>query len=125
MTINQRVREIRKALDMNQTDFGKRIAIAQGYLTNIENGHREVTEKTIKLICAEFKVSENWLRTGEGQPFHQNDKDFAAALVKEYALDEDDTKIIEAFLNMTPEQRKAFSAFASQLDKLSKGESNT
>ena len=66
MTINERVKMVRKELGLNQTDFGKRIAIAQGYLTNVENGRRDVTEKTIRLICLEFNVSENWLRTGEG-----------------------------------------------------------
>ncbi len=115
MTINERVKKVRKTLGMNQTDFGKRIAIAQGYLTNIENGHRDVTEKTIKLICAEFKVNEEWLRTGEGEPFDKSDKTIAASIVKEYGLDEDVARIIEAFLKMTPSQRKAFSAFASQL----------
>ena len=44
MTINERVRELRKELNMNQTEFGKKIALSQNHLTGIETGKRSVTD---------------------------------------------------------------------------------
>ena len=105
MTINERVKMVRKELGLNQTDFGKRIAIAQGYLTNVENGRRDVTEKTIRLICLEFNVSENWLRTGEGEMFIESDSTIVSQLSSEYGLDAFEKAMINGFLKMKPEQR--------------------
>jgi transcriptional regulator with XRE-family HTH domain len=105
LTINERVKMVRKELGLNQTDFGKRIAIAQGYLTNVENGRRDVTEKTIRLICLEFNVSENWLRTGEGEMFIESDSTIVSQLSSEYGLDAFEKAMINGFLKMKPEQR--------------------
>lgn len=68
-----RVRELRKSIRMNQTEFGNKIDVAQSYLTNIETAKRPVTDKIFKLICLQSWngkfVNENWLRTGEGEMF--------------------------------------------------------
>jgi len=69
MTINERVKALRKHLGLTQVEFGSRVAIAQSYLTNIERGEREVTDKIFKLICLEFSVNEEWLRNGTGEMF--------------------------------------------------------
>ncbi len=71
MSIHNRVRQVRTALKMTQKDFGSRIAVAQSYLTNLETGKRDITEKIIKIICSEFNVNEQWLRTGDGEMFKQ------------------------------------------------------
>lgn len=69
MTINERVKAVRKALKLTQKDFGQQICIAQTYLSQIENGDREVTDKIAQLIALQFNVSENWLHTGQGEMF--------------------------------------------------------
>ena len=58
MTINDRVKLLRKQLGLSQTEFGDKVGIAQGHMTNIETGRREVTEKSIKVICLQFNVNE-------------------------------------------------------------------
>lgn len=69
MIINERVRLLRKTLGLTQKDFGKRISVAQTYLSQIEKGERDVTDKIFRLICLEFDVSESWLRNGDGEMF--------------------------------------------------------
>lgn len=68
-----RIRELRKSIPMNQAEFGKKIEVAQSYLTNIETAKRPVTDKIFKLICLQSWngkfVNEHWLRTGEGDIF--------------------------------------------------------
>lgn len=70
-----RIRDLRKELNMSQTDFGAKLDVAQSYLTNIENGRRPVTAKIFKLICLQpwngKYVNETWLRTGEGEMFQE------------------------------------------------------
>ena len=69
MQVNERIRKLRKALDLTQIEFGKKIGVAQGHLTGIENGKKSVTEKTLKVICAVYGASENWMKNGAGEMF--------------------------------------------------------
>ncbi len=112
MTINERVRILRKKLGLNQTEFGHRIAVAQGYLTNIENGRRDVTEKVIKLICLQFRVNEEWLRTGKGEMFVKNDNTLVAQLAKQYNLDDFGCRFIETYSRLPEAQRDVIKKFA-------------
>lgn len=74
-TVNERIRELRNAVGMSQTEFGKKIDAAQNYLSNMEKGYRDVTEKIIKLILLQTwngkKVNEDWLRDGDGEMFEE------------------------------------------------------
>lgn len=61
-----RIRQLRKALDLNQTEFGERIGIKQTTVAGYERGAREPLDSVILSICREFNVNEDWLRTGAG-----------------------------------------------------------
>lgn len=112
MSINDRVREIRNALDLTQKEFGQRLAIAQSYLTNIETGKREVTEKIQKLICLQFNVNEEWLRTGGGEMFVEDDNVLIAQLSKQYSLDAFSRRFIETYVKLPEAQREVIKNFA-------------
>ena len=86
-TINDRIRQVRKSLKLNQAKFGEQITLAQTYLSQIERGDREVTEKILKLVCLQFNVSEHWLRTGEGQMFEESSDSLVSQLCEKYKLD--------------------------------------
>lgn len=67
--MNERVRELRKTLGMTLEIFGSRIGIKKNSLSQIENGHNNLTEQNVLLICKEFNVNEEWLRNGTGEMF--------------------------------------------------------
>ena len=79
--MNQRVKELRKALDMTQVSFSQVIALSSGYLAGIETEKRRVNNRLIKLICSSFKANEQWLRTGEGSMFTEDDSEQYIKLV--------------------------------------------
>jgi transcriptional regulator with XRE-family HTH domain len=112
MNMNDRVREIRSTLGLTQKEFGKKLAIAQSYLTNIETGKREVTEKIQKLICLQFNVNEQWLKTGNGEMFVEDDNTLLAQLSKQYNLDDFSRRFVETFIKLPDAQRKAVTDFA-------------
>lgn len=64
----ERVKEVRKAQNMTLEEFGKRLNVTKVTMSNIERGHRGLTERMLKDICREFNVNEDWLRTGAGGP---------------------------------------------------------
>jgi len=69
MAVNERIRQVRQALNISQTDFSKAICVSNGYTAEIENGHRIANDRIIRLICLTFGVSETWLKTGAGDMF--------------------------------------------------------
>ncbi len=74
--MNERIRELRKSLNLTMEAFGGRIGVSKSTISNIENGNREATEHMIKSICREFGADYMWLTSGEGEMFVESDDDF-------------------------------------------------
>ena len=68
MTQGERVKSVRDEKHMTLEEFGKRLNVTKVTMSNIERGHRGLTERMLKDICREFSVNEDWLRTGAGGP---------------------------------------------------------
>ncbi len=64
--MNDRIKLIRKNKGLSQEEFGKRLSVTKASISRIEAGINNPSDQTIKLICSEFNVNENWLRTGAG-----------------------------------------------------------
>lgn len=67
MTIGERIKMVRKNAGLSQTAFAERLGATRGVITNLEGEKTELNEPFMRLICKEFNVSEEWLRTGEGE----------------------------------------------------------
>jgi transcriptional regulator with XRE-family HTH domain len=71
MTISNRIRRLRKTLNMSQVEFAKAIYISNGYIAELECEHRKVNDRIIHLISLTFGVNEKWLKTGDGDMFYK------------------------------------------------------
>ena len=116
--INRRFKELRKALEMNQIEFAKRLGFSQSGITNLETGRRAVSDRHVKVACSEFNVSEKWLRTGEGDMFVLDNDALLDQLAAKRKLDDKQKNVIKAFLSLSSEQRDAIVEFASNLVSL-------
>lgn len=89
MNISERVRFLRKEkLKLTQEALGEPLGLTRANIANIEAGRIAVTDRVVISICEKFNVSENWLRTGEGEVFipltrNQQITDFLGDLIKE------------------------------------------
>lgn len=72
--MNERIRELRESLGLNQTDFGARIGVKQTTIAGYENGTRTPQDAVLLNICREFGVDEIWLRTGVGEMFRKKER---------------------------------------------------
>ena len=61
-----RFKQIRSKLGLSQEEFGNKLGVTKSTISNIENGRFNITDTMIKLLCSEFRVNEDWLRTGAG-----------------------------------------------------------
>ena len=97
MTENERVKQLRKFLDLTLEKFGDRLGVTKVAISNIENGKRAVNEQMSKAICREFNVNEDWLRNGVGDMFKQRDGSFSEILSE---LDDSDDDFIKSFITV-------------------------
>lgn len=67
--MNSRIREIRKALNLTQKEFGDKLGFSQNSISSMEKGNGPVTKQTRAAICSRFRVNETWLDTGAGPMF--------------------------------------------------------
>ena len=72
--MNERILELRKSLNLSQTEFAEQIGLKQGSLSDLETGRAKINERIIILICSKFNVNEEWLRNGNGNMFLNYDK---------------------------------------------------
>lgn len=113
--INKRILHLREHLKLSQEQFGEKIAIVKSGVSNIEKGTRNVNDRIIKLICTEFNVSEEWLRTGQGEMFIITEKNILSDIAKNYNLDELDQKIITQYIKLNEFQRKIIKDYIKSL----------
>lgn len=99
--MNERIKLIRKEAKLSQEEFGNRIRITKSSVSLLESGRNNPSEQTIRLICREFGINEEWLRTGEGEMFRAFPEEDELSVYIEELLDGTDDKVhkaIRAFL---------------------------
>ena len=99
--IGERIKELRKALGLTQTAFGERIGLKQNSVALIEAG-RATSDQTIFAICREFRVNEDWLRTGAGEMFVPTPASIVDELAEEYHLCPEAQAMVEKFITLDP-----------------------
>ena len=71
--INERFRRLRELCKRTQTEWATILGLSRSGIADIEAGRRNVTDKHIRLLCIEpidgKYINEEWLKTGEGDPF--------------------------------------------------------
>ncbi len=68
-TIAERLKELRKLLDLSQTDFGKKIGKNYHSVMRWELGKVLPPDNVAEHICDTFNVSKQWLVSGTGEVF--------------------------------------------------------
>ena len=84
--MNERIKKLRKTLDLTQQEFGDRLGIKRNTIATYESGRNDPIDAVISLICKEFNVNEEWLRDGVGEMFKAEPTDELDALSARYNL---------------------------------------
>lgn len=100
--MNTRIKFIRTNNGLSQEDFGKRLCITRSSVSKLESGENNPSDQTIALICQEFGINENWLRTGNGVPdtMDSQEERFAKNIAK---LQRTDNETIMNWVNVIAE----------------------
>jgi transcriptional regulator with XRE-family HTH domain len=114
--MKDRLKKLRQALGLTQTEFADRIGSVQNTITGYESGRRNPSNPVISSICKEFHANEEWLRTGEGEMFLPAPSGELDALATKYNLSHRDYLFIEKLLK-NPDAREAIESFCLEYAK--------
>ena len=79
----------------------------------MESGENSPSDQTIALICKEFNVNEDWLRTGEGEMFKEKDGSFTELLSELDDTDDDFIKsLITVYMGLDEDSKEALRKIA-------------
>ena len=121
--MNNRIYEVRRKFGLTQDDFAKKLGLSRNFIYLIEKGEREPSIRTISDICREFRVNEQWLRTGKGKMIVEvSEEDELQILFGQLLRDDDDEKttkikkrVIANLLRLDVEDWKKITAFAQSI----------
>ena len=117
--MKDRIAELRKHLGLSQRQFGERIGLQRGTVTNYELGRNKPTETVRQMICREFGVRRNWLETGEGEMFEEKSRHEQVKEISEKYLNKENeifrSRLISVISGLTEEQLAVLAEFAEMV----------
>lgn len=105
MDIYERIKFLRKELNLSQPKFGEKMGVSRDVISNIELGRVPIKDMMFNLICKTFNVNPVWLKDGEGQMFIDTPNILIDNLAVEYNLNPTEKKIISNFVNLSESER--------------------
>ena len=98
--MNERLKRLRKTLDLTQQEFADRIGIKRNSFANYETGRNTPIDAIIISICKEFNVNEEWLRNGVGDMFLPVNRNVEIAKLTKMLLNEESDSFKNRFVSM-------------------------
>lgn len=115
MNMGERIKELRKSLELTQKDFGERLGVKGNTIAQYEIGRNEPVDAVVSLICREFGVSEAWLRDGDGGMMEPGAEGELDALCRKYGASDWERAFLEKYLKLTDAERGAVTRFMEEL----------
>ena len=106
MTTGERVKELRNALNLTQTEFGSRIGVSRNSVASYESGVRNMNDYILKNICRTFNADYFWLTEGKGDMFLDVPDNTIDELIEEYQINPNQKPLIKAYLKSSEETKE-------------------
>lgn len=120
MNIVDRIKILRKELNLTQTEFGDKIGVSRNTIAGYENGYRTPMDQTIKSICREFNVEHLWLTTGEGNMFADVNEDDEIIELMNKALSNENEFIRNVFISFAKLDMEDLEALENVMNNIDK-----
>ena len=116
----ERLIRIRKDAGLTQAAFAKKLSLTRGYVSQVENGYRRYSNRTLSDICRMFSVNKNWILTGEGEPYLSLDEskvEYISDLLKRQDNEFFDINMhaVETYSQLDPTQKSGLKTFVKQM----------
>lgn len=115
--MNERIKELRKALDLSGEKFGEPLGVGRTAISLLESGKNNLTDQMVKLICLTYNVNEDWLRTGQGSMFNETKNEFLAELKKLHNLSDFQVELVKTYLELPDKDKDSIDKFIASCAK--------
>ena len=115
MTQGERVKEIRKSLDLTLEKFGEKLGVTKTTISRIEKGINNLTEQMTISICREYNVNYDYLIRGEGDMFDDLPQTVIDELCLQYNLSDSEKAIIEMYVSLPEDFRQLLKERTTEL----------
>lgn len=125
MNIGERLRLLRKELNLNQKEFGDKLGLKVSTISGYEGSLRTPSNAIILSICQQYNVNEEWLRSGNGSMFIEKDPDqeFMEAIGSiDFHNNELIKKVIIDYMKLSDENKKRLAEYIIELAEIAKKE---
>lgn len=112
--MKDRIKKIRKELNLTQQEFADRLGIKRGAIANYEIGRNEPVDSVISLLCREFHVNEEWLRSGTGEMFIEKSTFSLDEFADTNHLTDLEKEIVRNFMSLDEQTRNAIYSIFSK-----------
>ena len=119
--MKDRIKELRRALDLTQEEFGGRMGITKSSISTMESGRSNPSEQTLRSMCREFGASYLWLTTGEGAMFEDGNDDAALHVMVDRVMASENDRVKQIFKNLGDFTEEDWQQVNALLDKLLAG----
>ncbi|MCM1374026.1 MAG: helix-turn-helix domain-containing protein [Muribaculum sp.] len=110
MTINERIKKVRKEKKLNQKQFAATLGVTQSGASYMEQPGNNVSDSSIKTICAAFGLNEEWLRTGADPMYIEPDTFSLDEFVKQRGATDLELQIVKTYFDLDADTRKVLVA---------------
>ena len=115
--MNERIKELRKVLNLSQESFSSKLNISRSHFAMIENGSKNITDRVFSDICRVFNVNEEWLINGTGEMFAPTFNDKLDQLASEYNFSKLEYTFFSSYLKLDEKKREAVTEFLESIVK--------
>jgi transcriptional regulator with XRE-family HTH domain len=117
--MNDRIKDVRKALKLTQDEFAGKLGLTRGAITNIELHKTDPKPLLVELICGTYNVNRVWLETGEGSMFNDlsRNEQIAQFMGAVLGAGSDDFRLrfVEVLSKLSPEEWELMESMAKKL----------
>ena len=65
--MNNKIRQIRNALGLNQSEFGEKLGVSRSVIVNAELGRANINDLFVNHLIEVYNVNPEWFKTGNGE----------------------------------------------------------
>lgn len=117
-SIGERIKQLRKALNLTQAEFGQRLGTVANMVSMWEKGMRIPNERQMILISSVYNIRREWLENGTGEMQEQPAENDELAQYLAGMMYDEAPSVLKSFLTIlartTPEEREVLAKIMSE-----------